>query len=191
MFLRFASFVRGRDRQLVRSRLAQGMATPKRLCVARLAAGPSAGRDWLLSPAFVEHAELLDARELAALAMTARNHRRASEDFVGVALARRHGLRVAQGTVADLHAFDSMPVDFTVDLRAEGAREVVSGSPLHSVCVGGRSSQKTLAQLPPAQGDRWCLGVWLQRGRYDLTVRGPQKSKAAAGRPFNEMSKTP
>ena len=149
------------------------MATPKRLCVARLAAGPSAGRDWLLSPAFVEHAaELLDARELAALAMTARNHRRASEDFVGVALARRHGLRVAQGTVADLHAFDSMPVDFTVDLRASGAREVVSGSPLHSVCVGGRSSQKTLAQLPPAQGDRWCLGVWLQRGRYALTVDG-------------------
>ena len=172
MFLRFASFVRGRDRQLVRSRLAQVMATPKRLCVARRAAGPSAGCDWLLSPAFVEHAELLDARELAALAMTARSHRRASEDFVGAALARRHGLRVAQGAVADLHAFDSMPVDFTVDLRASGAREVVSGSPLHSVCVGGRSSQKTLAQLPPAQGDRWCLGVWLQRGRYALTVDG-------------------
>ena len=148
------------------------MATPKRLCVARRAAGPSAGRDSLLSPAFVDAAELLDARELAALAMTARNHRRASEVFVGAALARRHGLRVAQGTVADLHAFDSMPVDFTVDLRAEGAREVVSGSPLHSVCVGGRSSQKTLAQLPPAQGDRWCLGVWLQRGRYALTVDG-------------------
>ena len=74
------------------------MATPKRLCLARRAAGPSAGRDWLLSPAFVEQAaELLDARELAALAMTARNHRRASEDFVGAALARRHGLRVAQG----------------------------------------------------------------------------------------------
>ena len=114
------------------------MATPKRLCVARLAAGPSAGRDWLLSPAFVEQAaELLDARGLAALAMTARNHRRASEDFVGAALARRHGLRFAQGTVADLHAFDSMPIDFTVDLRAEGAREVVSGASAFGCSAAG------------------------------------------------------
>ena len=96
------------------------MATPKRLCVARLAAGPSAGRDWLLSPAFVEQAaELLDARELAALAMTARSHMRASGDLVGVALTRRHGLRVAQGTAADLHAFDSMPDEFTVFSQCE------------------------------------------------------------------------
>ena len=149
------------------------MATPKRLCVAGRAAGCSAGRDWLLAPAFVEHAaELLSARELAVLAMTARSHLRIAGVFVGAALTRRHGLLVAHGTIADLHAFDSMPYEFTVDLRTAGAREVVSGSPLRSVCVGGRAGQKTLAQVPPAQGDRWCLDVWLQRGRYALTIDG-------------------
>ena len=150
------------------------MATPKRLCVARLAAGPSAGRDWLLSPAFVEHAAtLLDARELAALAMTARSHRRASEDFVGAALARRHGLRVAQGTVADLHAFDCLPAELAVDLRKHDARRVVeAGSPLDSCLVGGHRRKLTMAQMPPAAGDRWRLDVMLQRGRYVLTVDG-------------------
>ena len=135
------------------------------------AAASAAGRDWLLAPAFVDHAaDMLGALEMAALAMTARSHLRASGDFVGAALARRHGLRVAHGTVADLHALDSMPDELSVDLRAAGAREVVQGSPLRSVRVGGRSSQKTLAQVPPAQGDRWCLDVWLQRGRYALSI---------------------
>ena len=74
------------------------------------AAASAAGRDWLLAPAFVDHAaDMLGALELAALAMTARSHLRASGDIVGAALARRHGLRVAHGTVADLHVLDFCP----------------------------------------------------------------------------------
>ena len=81
------------------------MATPKRLCLARRTAGSSAGRDWLLSPAFVEQAaELLSARELAALARTARSHLRIAGDVVGAAVTRRRVQTEAAFSLVDASA---------------------------------------------------------------------------------------
>ena len=94
--------------------------------------------------------------------------------MVRAAMERRHGLSVAQGTVADLHAFDGLPDELAVSLRTPGgARRVVeAGSPLGVCCVGGHRRKLTLAQMPPARGDRWSLEVMLKRGRYVLTVDG-------------------
>ena len=125
-----------------------------------------------MSPAFAEAADLLDARGLAALAMTSRGHQRATGIMARAAMERRHGLGVAQGTVADLHAFDCLPDQLAVSLRKPGARRVEAGSPLGVCCVGGHQRTLTLAQMPPACGDRWRLGVMLKRGKYVLTVDG-------------------
>ena len=136
---------------------------------------PEARPDCLLSPAFAAHAaELLSARELAVLALGSRRHQGTTASMARKAMERRHGLSVAQGTVADLHAFDGLPDELAVSLRTPGgARRVVeAGSPLDSCLVGGHRRKLTMAQMPPAAGDRWRLDVMLQRGRYVLTVDG-------------------
>ena len=138
--------------------------------------GPApAGSRWLLSPPFAAHAaELLSARELAALAQGSRGHQDATATMVRAAMERRHGLRIAQGTAADLHAFDGLPDELAVSLRKPGGtrRVVEAGSPLGVCCVGGHRRKLTLAQMPPARGDRWRMELMLKRGCYVLCVEG-------------------
>ena len=100
---------------------------------------PEERPDCLLSPAFAAHAaELLSARELAVLALGSRRHQGTTAIMARTAMERRHGLSVAQGTVADLHAFDCLPDQVAVSLRKPGAQRVVeAGSPSASAAWAG------------------------------------------------------
>ena len=121
--------------------------------------------DWLLSPVFAAHvSELLNASELAALGLGSRSHDGATCIMAHAAMERRHGLRVAQGTVPDLHAFDCLPNELAVDLCKYDARRVVeAGAPLDFCWAGGHRRKLTMAQMPPAADDRWRLDVMPQR----------------------------
>jgi hypothetical protein len=52
------------------------------------------------------------------------------------------------------------------------ALRVINGSDLKLTVVGGIPQCQTIAQIPPADGDSWAHSFWLQKGTFDLAVRG-------------------
>ena len=57
-------------------------------------------------------------------------------------------------------------------MRMQGTRRVMRGSPLCTTYVGSYRDKVTLAQIPPASGDAWCIDCPLRRGAYLLTLGG-------------------
>ena len=73
--------------------------------------------------------------------------------------------------MAGMHTMDCMPAALTFDLRARAAR-VLRGSPMRTTYVGSYKDKVTLAQIPPASGDAWCIDCSLRRGAYLMTLEG-------------------
>ena len=71
-----------------------------------------------------------------------------------------------------MHTFDSLPAALTFDLRKQGTRRVLRGSPLCTTYVGSYRDKVTLAQIPPAPGDMWSIDCPLRRGAYLMTLDG-------------------
>ena len=49
---------------------------------------------------------------------------------------------------------------------------MLRGSPLCTTYVGSYRDKVTLAQIPPAPGDVWCIDCPLRRGAYLMTLDG-------------------
>ena len=116
-------------------------------------------------------AELLPAVELARICSVSTRFYRHAAALARAAIRAQHGLMVPDASLAEMHTFDSLPAALTFDLRARAAR-VLRGSPMRTTYVGSYKDKVTLAQIPPASGDAWCIDCSLRRGAYLMTLEG-------------------
>ena len=115
-------------------------------------------------------ANSLDAQDLMRFCFAGTRLWSKAGRFTAVAAEEHHGLRIVDGSLADLCAFDCVPRLASFSL-ASGAPDVVAlnGNPFANVKVGG-TRIFILAQAPPRLGDRWSHPVCLQRGSYSVVV---------------------
>ena len=123
-------------------------------------------------------AELLPAVELARICSVSTRFYRHAAALARATIRAQHGLVILDGgTMAEMHTMDCMPAALTFDLRA-GAARVLRGSPMRTTYVGSYKDKVTLAQIPPASGDAWCIDCSLRRGAYLMTLEGWDGSRA-------------
>ena len=118
-------------------------------------------------------AELLPAVDLARFSSASTRFYNQAAALARAAIRAQHGLMILDGgTMAEMHTMDCMPETLNFDLREERWRRVLSGNPLCTTYVGSYKNTVTLAQIPPAPGDVWCIDCPLRRGAYLMTLDG-------------------
>ena len=116
-------------------------------------------------------AELLPAVDLARFSSASTRFYAQAAALARAGIRAQHGLIVPDASLAEMHTFDSLPAAQAFDLRARAAR-VLRGSPMCTTYVGSYKDKVTLAQIPPASGDAWCIDCSLRRGAYLMTLEG-------------------
>ena len=117
-------------------------------------------------------AELLPAVELARICSVSTRFYRHAAALARAAIRAQHGLVVPDASLAEMHALDSVQEAQSFDMREQGTRRVLRGSPLCTTYVGSYRDKATLAQIPPASGDAWSIDCPLRRGAYLMTLDG-------------------
>ena len=79
---------------------------------------------------------------------------------------------IPDASLAEMHGLDSVQEAQSFDMRKQGTRRVLRGSPLCTTYVGSYRDKITLAQIPPASGDAWSIDCSLRRGAYLMTLEG-------------------
>ena len=120
---------------------------------------------------FLELAELLPAVDLARFSSASTRFYSQAAALARAGIRAQHGLMIPDASLAEMHTLDSLPAALTFDLRARTAR-VLRGSPMCTTYVGSYKDKVTLAQIPPASGDAWCIDCSLRRGAYLMTLEG-------------------
>ena len=83
---------------------------------------------------------------------------------------------IPDASLAEMHALDSVQEAQSFDMRKQGTRRVLRGSPLCTTYVGSYRDKVTLAQIHPAPGDVWCIDCSLRRGAYLRSSLRPRLS---------------
>ena len=117
-------------------------------------------------------AELLPAVELARICSVSTRFYRHAATLAFASVRAQHGLMIPDASLAEMHALDSVQEAQSFDMRKQGTRRVLRGSPLCTTYVGSYRGWVTLAQIPPAPGDVWCIDCPLRRGAYLMTLDG-------------------
>ena len=117
-------------------------------------------------------AELLPAVELARICSVSTRFYRHAATLAFASVRAQHGLMIPDASLAEMHALDSVQEAQSFDMRKQGTRRVLRGSPLCTTYVGSYMDRVTLAQIPPAPGDVWCIDCPLRRGAYLMTLDG-------------------
>ena len=117
-------------------------------------------------------AELLPAVELARICSVSTRFYRHAATLAFASVRAQHGLMIPDASLAEMHALDSVQEAQSFDMRKQGTRRVLRGSPLCTTYVGSYKNTVTLAQIPPAPGDVWCIDCPLRRGAYLMTLDG-------------------
>ena len=117
-------------------------------------------------------AELLPAVELARICSVSTRFYRHAATLAFASVRAQHGLMIPDASLAEMHALDSVQEAQSFDMRKQGTRRVLRGSPLCTTYVGSYRDKVTLAQIPPAPGDMWSIDCPLRRGAYLLTLDG-------------------
>ena len=109
-------------------------------------------------------AELLPALDLARLCSASTRFYSQAAALARAAIRAHHGLMILDASLAEMHSLDCLPETASIDL--------LRGSPLCTTYVGSYKDKLTLAQIPPASGDAWCIDCSLRRGAYLMTLEG-------------------
>ena len=117
-------------------------------------------------------AELLPAVELARICSVSTRFYRHAATLAFASVRAQHGLMIPDASLAEMHALDSVQEAQSFDMRKQGTRRVLRGSPLCTTYVGSYRDKVTLAQIPPAPGDMWSIACPLRRGAYLMTLDG-------------------
>ena len=117
-------------------------------------------------------AELLPAVELARICSVSTRFYRHAATLAFASVRAQHGLMIPDASLAEMHGLDSVQEAQSFDMRKQGTRRVLRGSPLCTTYVGSYRDKITLAQIPPASGDAWSIDCSLRRGAYLMTLEG-------------------
>ena len=117
-------------------------------------------------------AELLPAVELARICSVSTRFYRHAATLAFASVRAQHGLMIPDASLAEMHGLDSVQEAQSFDMRKQGTRRVLRGSPLCTTYVGSYRDKITLAQIPPASGDAWSIDCSLRRGAYLMTLDG-------------------
>ena len=117
-------------------------------------------------------AELLPAVELARICSVSTRFYRHAATLAFASVRAQHGLMIPDASLAEMHALDSVQEAQSFDMRKQGTRRVLRGSPLCTTYVGSYRDKITLAQIPPASADAWSIDCSLRRGAYLMTLEG-------------------
>ena len=111
-------------------------------------------------------AELLPAVELARICSVSTRFYRHAATLAFASVRAQHGLMIPDASLAE------KALRAEQDMRKQGTRRVLRGSPLCTTYVGSYRNKITLAQIPPASGDAWSIDCSLRRGAYLMTLEG-------------------
>ena len=111
-------------------------------------------------------AELLPAVDLARFSSTSTRFYSQNASLAFASIRAQHGLMIPDASLAE------KALRAEQDMRKQGTRRVLRGSPLCTTYVGSYRNKITLAQIPPASGDAWSIDCSLRRGAYLMTLEG-------------------
>ena len=117
-------------------------------------------------------AEVLPALGLARLCSASTRFYSQAAALAFASARAQHGLMIPDASLAEMHALDSVQEAQSFDMREQGTRRVLRGSPLCTTYVGSYRDKITLPQIPPASGDAWSIDCPLRRGAYLMTLDG-------------------